>query len=436
MYALFSFSGVVSRLTNSYSLAPEPTVIRSEAKLASSEPLKLAGDSRARFNSLDSGVLLKSSKPLPPLPLSVGHASDPESEAMFSRTGAPTTGDLPAPPPAASMSAHHHQRSIALRAIRSVRSLARIGSWAQLKKESGSQREREEKSDEKPKERSKSESERKKEKKSKREKEEKQKAKREKKERAAKEEEVKETTRTKSMSTSSAELDGLPPSAKEDNSHKLNKKMSILGLGLPSSMRLPTLRGGSTASSVVTMNSNRLSVESGILARARSGSVLSNGSSLRPVSTASSNSRVSSNSSSSVRWDEEGLETVKEQRKKERLQRAKEEKERLEKAKEEKKSKKRSEKDKKRKDAGSRRSSEGKKRVAISDIFPNDGSFASDEPTPRRLSVSGPLLTVDEASSRDEDKTPTKAARPRPVSDQLTLDKSRPLAMYGNGEGK
>jgi serine/arginine repetitive matrix protein 2 len=312
--------------------------------------------------------------------------------------------------------------------MRSVRSLARIGSWAQLRKDSGSQQEKEEKANEKeakPKESSKSETERKK--KSKREK---GKGK-EKKEKVVKEKEEAKEKLTAKMSNS--EVDSLPPSAMrspKEVTQTLGRKVSILGLGLPSSMRLPTLRGGSTASSVVTAaqsNSNRLSVESGILGRGRSGSVLSNGSSLRPVSTASSNSRVSSNSSSSVRWDEEGLETVKEQRRKERL----------EKAKEERRSKKRSEKDK------TRDKDVGRKRAHISDIFLDAGSSTSplsDEMTPRCSSKSqGPLLTVEEATcdhsaDDDDDPTPTKTARPRPVSEQL-LSKNRPVAMYDNGEG-
>ena len=314
--------------------------------------------------------------------------------------------------------------------MRSVRSLARIGSWAQLRKDSGSLQEKEEKAnlkEAKPKESSKSEIERKKEKKSKREK---GKGK-EKKEKAVKE---KEETKEKMMAKmSNIEVDGLSPSAMrspKEVTQTLGRKVSILGLGLPSSIRLPTLRGGSTASSVITAaesNSNRLSVESGILGRGRSGSVLSNGSSLRPVSTASSNSRVSSNSSSSVRWDEEGLETVKEQRRKERL----------EKAKEERKSKKQSEKDK------TRDKDVGRKRAHISDIFLDAGSSTSplsDEMTPRCSSKSqGPLLTVEEAmcdhsGDYDDDPTPTKMARPRPVSEHL-LGKSRPVAVYDNGEG-
>ena len=134
------------------------------------------------------------------------------------------------------------------------------------------------------------------------------------------------------------------------------KKRSILGLGLLSTVRLPTVRSGSTASSVVggantvgpsfgapgvaaafsvsgnnnnnnAANGNRLSVDSAfnnLATTPRPSSVLSNapsaGSSLHPISTTSTDSRLSQASSvgSSVRWDEEGLETILERRGKER----------------------------------------------------------------------------------------------------------------------
>jgi serine/arginine repetitive matrix protein 2 len=126
------------------------------------------------------------------------------------------------------------------------------------------------------------------------------------------------------------------------------KKRSILGLGLPPTIRLATVRSGSTASSVLVggantvgpsfgaaptsaataaafsvsgntnnnaTNDNRLSVDTALNNPAtspRPSSVLSNASSadssLRPISTTSTDSRLSRTSSvgSSVRWDEEG----------------------------------------------------------------------------------------------------------------------------------
>jgi serine/arginine repetitive matrix protein 2 len=56
-----------------------------------------------------------------------------------------------------------------------------------------------------------------------------------------------------------------------------------------------------------------------LLGRNQAGSVLSTASSPRPISTTSTDSRALSGSSTvSVCWDEQGLETVKQQRKKER----------------------------------------------------------------------------------------------------------------------
>jgi hypothetical protein len=77
---------------------------------------------------------------------------------------------------------------------------------------------------------------------------------------------------------------------------------------------------------------------------------------------------VSSKRSSSVRREEEGLETVKEQRRKEGLERTAMEERKAKEEKKAKKSKKRSEKDK---DAASQRALDGKERVPISEIFPN-----------------------------------------------------------------
>ena len=56
-------------------------------------------------------------------------SSEPPPEVVYSRVGTPTAGGYLAVPP----SGNNHQGLIALRAIHSVRSLARIGSWAQLK---------------------------------------------------------------------------------------------------------------------------------------------------------------------------------------------------------------------------------------------------------------------------------------------------------------
>ncbi|KAM6497668.1 hypothetical protein JOM56_005616 [Amanita muscaria] len=461
------------------------------------EPLKLGNDARARFNSLDSGILLNSpATAVPP------HVQMADPEVTYSRSGTPTAGGFLAPPSisipgVAANASGHNQGSIAVRAMRSVRSLARIGSWAQLRKESGTYNEKEKekekeskKGGEKKEKKSKEKDDKTKEKKSKKEKDDKTKEKKEKSSKKEKEDKTKEKKEKKSkkekkekkekedkdtprMSTSSFEAGTLyfspsmtstpiPTHANEGN-QTLGKKVSILGLGLPSSMRLPKLRSGSTASSVFMTQANqhgvqnRLSVESGgilDIGRGRSGSVMSTMSSLRPVSTISNHSRNSTTSGTSqnshgngsgcsVKWDEEGLETVREVRRKEREEKAKDE---TTKSKKDKKKKKESEKEK-----DSQRSSEGRKRIAITDIFPDiAGSRRSSASYENGSGRSPPLLTVEEATNdghgvpadyheplnavpRIEIGTPSKKARPRPVSEQM-LGKSRPVPMYQDDE--
>ncbi|KIL55074.1 hypothetical protein M378DRAFT_201120 [Amanita muscaria Koide BX008] len=176
-------------------------------------------------------------------------------------------------------------------------------------------------------------------------------------------------------------------------------------------------------------------------------------SSLRPVSTISNHSRNSMTSGTSqnshgngsgcsVKWDEEGLETVREVRRKEREEKAKDE---TTKSKKDKKKKKASE------EKDSQRSSEGRKRTAITDIFPDiAGSRRSSASYENGSGRSPPLLTVEEATNdghgvpadyheplnavpRIEIGTPSNKARPRPVSEQM-LGKSRPVPMYQDDE--
>ncbi|KAF8629007.1 hypothetical protein AX17_005863 [Amanita inopinata Kibby_2008] len=410
--------------TKSRAKSPQPGIMPMRSKTP--EPLKLNSDNRARFNSLDSGIMLTSPVTMAPPTVQVSAA---EPEVTFSRSGTPTAGGLLAPPPA--ISGSRNQGSIALRAMRSVRSLARIGSWAQLKKDGGGHDEKtqdvgSENRKEKDVEGKKSKKGTKKEKKEKKERKEKERA-----------------EQTLRLSTSSFEAGHLSPL--KDGVQTLGRKVSILGLGLPSSMRLPTMRGGSTASSVVsTALSNgatgpypsvpRLSVENVAVGRGRSGSVLSSVSSLRPISMASSTSGVSSNSSSSVRWDENGLQTVKESRRREREEKAMSGRE-------------------KEKNRESRRSSEGRRRTPLSDVFPETQSrrsSLSNAPSSQRSSiVQGPrypIVTVEEATCDGHDApeddeplrelpgTPLKKARPRPISEQL-LGRSRPIGLCENEDG-
>ncbi|KAF9065359.1 hypothetical protein BDP27DRAFT_1424922 [Rhodocollybia butyracea] len=409
------------------------------------EPFKAVPEtqSRARFNSLDSGMLLTTA----PTSLNTTdynsrntsspllHGVNPVNEERppaggYSRSATPTFGGLLAPPSQFdgidSLPGNNNQNSIALRAMRSVRSMARIGSWAQLKNGTGpgdevSQKEVEKKGKDKVKAKSKDKDEPKK---------------KTKKEKSEKKEDKSKTQRIRN-STSSFEAGNLTSSPQAKASLG-KKKRSILGLGLPSTMRLPAVRSGSTTSSIGVASgpdANRLSVESAVViaGRMRSGSTLSTGSSLRPLSTTSSVSRASSSSSgASIRWDEAGLETVKELRRKEKETRRQS----IEDA----------ETDAKRKKANreSRRSSEGRRRTPIVDVFP-EIQEGSPEPATSIRTVSGgaaPLLTLEEATSdghecMDEESilTPMKRARPRPLSEQL-LGRKRPTGIHeDDGEG-
>ncbi|KAF8867965.1 hypothetical protein CPB84DRAFT_1810241 [Gymnopilus junonius] len=462
--------------------------------------------------------------------------SNSNVDATYSRSGTPTFGGLLAPPGAGAGNQQGQgqgqgQGSIALRAIRSVRSLARMGSWAQLKnmpapddeqnvanpetvdKDKGTVKEKKTKKSKSGKENKDKDKgvtddgeEGKKKKKSVK----KEKAGKAKKDTKKEKEKTKEKPKasTVRLSSSSFEIGALtaspgpgpagPTFTVNDNANlnanggyasstynaspvnanfninasanSANQKtlgpgakkqstllggFSGLGLGLPSSMsmRLPSVRAGSSASSkyevpapgsaaslapgpnsllpaaVITskgkpertgtagrsatnpnevianiINNNRLSVESARMAQVqgyhpstssvnlvggananRASSVLSSGSSLRPVSTSSMGSvdrRLSSASGSSrlsavsgasgvsqgsglsqgsvVKWDEEGLQSARETRRKERAER-----ERAEREKEKMMSK-----EERRSSRESRRSSEGRRRTPLTEIFP------------------------------------------------------------------
>lgn len=363
-----------------------------EEQTKSPDPAAKPADTRTRFNSLDSGILLSS-------PILTEH---PRAPVEYLQVPTPTA--TLAPPGAGALG--NGKDSVAMRAMRSVRSLARIGSWAQLKGPTTT-----EDADKKDKEQPD--------------------AKKKKKKKEKEKTKVKETARYSGSSFEAGALSASPAASKTDTKSLGKRKTSILGLGLPSTMRLPSSRSGSTASSVLASNGvgSRLSVDSanilggGILARGRSGSTMSTASSLRPMSTASG---ASSNSSISVRWDEAGLETVKENRKKER------ECKKATKEKDKKSKKSKSERD------SNRQASDSRKRKPLAAIFPGTLSERQEEDAPP--SPVTPIVTVEEATmeecSANEGKlsteTPVKRTR-RPMSEQLLL-RSRPKAIYDDGD--
>ncbi|KAG5650532.1 hypothetical protein H0H81_011921 [Sphagnurus paluster] len=419
-----------------------PTVRDPYPRSKTPEPLKLSAPmepSRARFNSLDSGILLSSPAIVAPqFADQQGSKVQPAepSTLTYSRAGTPTAGGLLAPPQPTA----NHQGSIALRAMRSVRSLARIGSWAQLKggdenAAPGSVRIKDKKEKEKaPKEKKAKDSKKKKENAGEDEGKKKKKKSKDKKEK----EKEKEAAATIRMSTSSFEIGAASPMPKEKSQTLGKKKQSILGLGLPSSMtmRLPNVRSGSTASSIGPPATQRLSVESAHLlkqGRDRSGSMMSTStaSSLRPLSTTSSVTGSRLSSGSSIRWDEDCLENVKELRRRERKEKA------IERANGGAETEK-----------GSRRTAEGRKRTPLSEVFGRSPSPVED-PRPKLPIVTVEAATCDGHGEPDDHsileeeeeiledqplETPVKRARARPMSEQL-LGKSRPKPMYESEDG-
>jgi len=164
----------------------------------------------------------------------------------------------------------------------------------------------------------------------------------------------------------------------------------------------------------------------GILARRRSGSQLSTASSSRPLSASScmsGGSGESSNSSVSVRWDEAGLQTVKESRRMEC-----ESKSAVKKEKEKEKSKKRSKSGKEK----SRKASDGRKRKPLVAIFP--GTLSEREEEEAATNPVTPIVMIEEATIEGCSgdlltETPVKRARSHPRS--LVARDTRKSMMTG-----
>ncbi|KAA1479222.1 hypothetical protein DENSPDRAFT_830309 [Dentipellis sp. KUC8613] len=375
--------------------------------------------SATKFNSLDSGIMLSSpacfdsaTAPSPQIPSvqaqtlraePIRHTSDP----IPSNDASPAFLAPPGAPPASG--------SIALRAMRSMRSMARLASWAPPLT-SGTTNNTNNNNNTLTKK-------------------DKEAAKKEKKK--AKKEGRAQTLRLSSSSFEAGALTS-PDCAqfqdKEDGGAN-KKKQSVLGLGLPSTMRFGSARMLSTTSNAGSARPqhpaiNRLSNSSSVnLApndnRPRSGSEASSLNSARPLSTSSGMSGASSSSSTgSVKWDEEGIETVKERAARERA--AAHRQAQIQQAA-------RSE---------TRHTSEGRRRAALADIFPDAiaesrrSSQASSIPMP----TSPPIVTIEEATTDEHEgmdssfETPQKRTRTRPISEQVGM-RERPKAICDDVDG-
>ena len=162
-----------------------------------------------------------------------------KDKVIYSQAGMPTAGGHLAVPP----SGNTNQGSIALCAIHSVRSLAHISSWAQLKNmpppdENKAPATMKEKSVKTVKKKKMKEGDAEEEKGGEK------KAKKTKKNKLTK----KEKAQSVQLSSSSFEVGGLMASPEAPKTIG-PKKHSILGLGLLSTMRLPTVRGAGTQES-------------------------------------------------------------------------------------------------------------------------------------------------------------------------------------------
>ncbi|KAG6896181.1 hypothetical protein C0992_009839 [Termitomyces sp. T32_za158] len=348
------------------------------------EPFKAPDTLRTRFNSLGANFLFSNTAPDP------GSQSQPQSQPQpqpqtqsQSQTQSRTRGrsrtlvglfagptqvdENSTPKPSQAAPQHQHQGSIALRAIRSMRSLARIGSWAQMRGGGGAgvdengqlvEREKKKTSAKEGDDTKKAKKKKKKKKgeggKSKIEGEaqaegeveggKRRKLKKEKGEETRKVKKKKEVahdvTPTPTLrrvrvrgSTSSFEAGSATPETKGLGT----KKRSILGLGLPSTIGLSMrLRSGSNASVRDGATKPPSPTQTPILIIGRDPAVSAGTSSgtahienLRPVSVVSDVSsgrvnRLSSGSGSSVRWDEGCLESGRAARRREREERERE----------------------------------------------------------------------------------------------------------------
>ncbi|OSC98903.1 hypothetical protein PYCCODRAFT_1470720 [Trametes coccinea BRFM310] len=412
-------------------------------------------EGRARFNSLDSGILLNSPVAQPQkqgttssiqslleVPVIAAAPVDKQSGENISTNGLLAPDAQPA-------------GSIAVRAIRSMRSLARMASWAQLSNDKEGNAAPSTTDVGKPKTKEEKKTSKEKDEKKTKEKGDTMKKKKKKDKEKTKEKEIgsKEKEKTIRYSGSSFEAGALSaqgspaPLKTEDGARTLSrKKQSVLGLGLPSTLRLATVRDASSSTTGsatgVPQAPARLSVDSAHLilnAQGRPSSILSSGSSLRPPSTASGIStfsgrspRSSSSSIASVRWDEVNIRSVKETQRKERRTRREKEKESGKTTRE------------------SRRSSESRRRTPISEIFPEtqmhaqEGQKRDPSLSPPGSIMDHPIVRVEEATAdghsapTDDEaslgETPVKRARPRPMSEQM-LGRPRPQPICDNGEG-
>ncbi|KAI0300079.1 hypothetical protein B0F90DRAFT_1817688 [Multifurca ochricompacta] len=323
--------------------------------------------SRSRFNSLDPSIILND----------FSKTSEPLLQDSNSFIGEITQPPLLAPP-------NSTTGSIAIRAMRSMRSVARLASWT-----NGKSAEKElalstpvEKRDKEPAE---VKNNRKKEKR---------------KFEFGREQAISRLSGSSSEAGAPASLHTLPDQASTTRKH------GVLGLGLPSSFRFGTVRSSSAGSSDQTSAG---SAEGHTLeCHGRSSSAVSVTSSTRPKS---ATSRISSSGSASFKWVEERIETVKVACRRDRGV--------------------------KRRDEAQYDSAGLRSRGAIVDVFPEQDSHLEvpkagwsppmPDVTAREASAGGHFVPESESVA-----TPCRQARARPASDQMTGKEQRSKGVRGD----
>jgi hypothetical protein len=351
--------------------------------------------SRARFNSLDSRLVLGASSETAERPAQVRSASASESPLqdseflkdafLVSTISSPVAEERHEPPLLALPSTT--TGSITLRAMRSMRSVARLTSWANGKPM--------EKEPTHPM----------------------QQTKKHKQPTAMKKNKKKEKPKSDSgrdrmtlrLSGGSLEA-GVPTNIGTSPVRSSTvRKHGVLGLGLPSGFRIGTMRSSSAGSScpISAGSENAPSLDH----RGRSSSTVSAASSLKLTST---KSRVSSSSSGPVKWVEERLETVKVACRRERTSQ--------------------------RTDEAQRKYNQGRHRGVIVDMFSEQTSRPVSSKS--ASSASWPILTDGSPSANGQFTTgsepiatPRRQTRVRPASDQMT-EKERFRSMRHDSDSE
>jgi serine/arginine repetitive matrix protein 2 len=177
------------------------------------------------------------------------------------------------------------------------------------------------------------------------------------------------------------------------------RKHGVLGLGFPSSLRFGTVRSSSAGS--CSQTSTGFNKTSSFDSRGRSSSTVSATSSLKPTT---AKSRISSSSSASVKWAEGRLETVKMAYRRERV-------------------------------AGRREElhEEVRPEGVIVDILPEHSSGPVSSTS--ASSAPRPILMTRAASEEGSESMATPRARVRPASDQMT-DKERLRCIRDDPDGE